>query len=190
MNTRRSNIEKSKTCVCGNDKDKRSKLCAICSKKSFPILKEGEFFYDDEMIRKVILESKSILEAEKSLPYTRISITKYIKNNDISINHFRGASGRIASPETIFKKYDKRCGVTIKKYALYYNILENKCYECGLTDTWNNKPLTLQLHHINGDSSDNNVDNITLLCPNCHTQTHNFTGKNLTKFINKDRKNE
>ena len=51
------------------------------------------------------------------------------------------------------------------------------CSECGQTDTWNNKPLVLQLDHVDGDSDNNYPKNLRLLCPNCHTQTENFGSK-------------
>ena len=52
-----------------------------------------------------------------------------------------------------------------------------KCSECGQEGTWNNKPLVLQLDHIDGDSDNNHPNNVRLLCPNCHTQTENFGSK-------------
>ena len=51
-----------------------------------------------------------------------------------------------------------------------------KCECCGITD-WNNKVLEFQIHHINGYPKDNKVDNLILLCPNCHSQTDNFSNK-------------
>lgn len=48
------------------------------------------------------------------------------------------------------------------------------CVECGQINTWNNKPLMLQLDHIDGNSDNNNISNLRLLCPNCHTQTDTF----------------
>lgn len=54
-----------------------------------------------------------------------------------------------------------------------------KCSECGLGPNWNNKPLTLQVDHIDGDNQNNDLDNLRLLCPNCHSQTETFAGKNI-----------
>lgn len=52
-----------------------------------------------------------------------------------------------------------------------------KCQDCGQNNIHNNKPLVLQLDHIDGDSDNNNLSNLRLLCPNCHTQTDNFGSK-------------
>lgn len=68
-----------------------------------------------------------------------------------------------------------------KGYKIY------KCEECGI-DTWNGKPLRLQVHHINGNHNDNRIENIQILCPNCHTQTDTYGRNNIPKKqINLDR---
>lgn len=62
---------------------------------------------------------------------------------------------------------------------------ENKCECCGITE-WNNKPIVMQLHHIDGNPNNNKLENLQLLCPNCHSQTENFCGSaNVTKDSNK-----
>lgn len=50
------------------------------------------------------------------------------------------------------------------------------CEECGVVD-WNGKKLTLHLHHVNGNNKDHRIENLQILCPNCHSQTHNYAGK-------------
>lgn len=64
---------------------------------------------------------------------------------------------------------------TLKKFLV--EEFGEKCAECGQEGTWNNKPLVLQLDHIDGDSDNNFPKNLRLLCPNCHTQTENFGSK-------------
>ncbi len=54
---------------------------------------------------------------------------------------------------------------------------EERCEECGLTE-WRGQPLRITLHHINGGGYDNRLDNLAFLCPNCHSQTPNFSGRN------------
>ena len=60
-------------------------------------------------------------------------------------------------------------------------MLEYKCLECGIGNTYNNKPLSLQLEHKNGIHNDNRIENLCFLCPNCHSQTETFSGKKLKK---------
>lgn len=54
---------------------------------------------------------------------------------------------------------------------------ERVCEECKNT-IWNNKPIPLELDHINGDHYDNRLKNLRILCPNCHAQTETYSGKN------------
>lgn len=65
----------------------------------------------------------------------------------------------------------------LKKRLLKENILDDKCDICGI-DEWNGKKLIMQLDHINGISNDHRLENIRLLCPNCHSQTDTWCGRN------------
>ncbi len=65
----------------------------------------------------------------------------------------------------------------LKERLIKENILKNECGECKLT-TWRNKLISLQLDHINGIRSDNRIENLRLLCPNCHSQCPTYAGKN------------
>lgn len=78
---------------------------------------------------------------------------------------------------------EKKKYLNLKGKLLQEGLLENRCYRCDLGPMYNNKPLTLQLDHINGDHSDNSIENLRILCPNCHSQTDNFCGKNKKSHI-------
>lgn len=52
------------------------------------------------------------------------------------------------------------------------------CGECGITE-WNGKEITLELDHVNGNNRDNRLQNLLLLCPNCHSQTPTWRGRNI-----------
>lgn len=54
---------------------------------------------------------------------------------------------------------------------------KNECEICGLS-IWQGKELPLELHHINGNHYDNNLNNLQILCPNCHSIQGNNTSKN------------
>ena len=66
----------------------------------------------------------------------------------------------------------------LKERLVKENVLEYKCNICGI-NSWNNKELSLQLDHINGVNNDHRLENIRFLCPNCHSQTDTYAGKNI-----------
>lgn len=69
---------------------------------------------------------------------------------------------------------------SLKKRLLKSGLLHNICAVCKLEPTWNGQTLTLQLDHINGKHLDNRLENLRIICPNCHTQTANYGSKNRT----------
>lgn len=78
-------------------------------------------------------------------------------------------------------------GLLIKEKTLEY-----KCYGdgCNITNTWNGKAICLQLEHINGNCKDHNRNNLTLLCPNCHSQTDTFSKGSKDKIDAKFKSNK
>ncbi len=65
----------------------------------------------------------------------------------------------------------------LKQRLLNAGLLPNHCQACGLSQ-WRDRPLSLELHHINGKGHDNRLGNLLVLCPNCHSQTDNWGGRN------------
>lgn len=63
-------------------------------------------------------------------------------------------------------------------------ILKPICANCGISE-WLGKPLSMHLHHINGVKTDNRLENMQLICPNCHSQTEDYSGKNVNKNTRK-----
>jgi Zn finger protein HypA/HybF involved in hydrogenase expression len=68
--------------------------------------------------------------------------------------------------------------LTIKRHLLRAGILKNRCDWCGLT-SWRGRPIAIQIDHINGIRDDHRVENLRMLCPNCHSQTETFAARNL-----------
>lgn len=67
----------------------------------------------------------------------------------------------------------------LKERLINDGLLDYRCSICGNIGVWNDQPLSLQLDHINGDHHDNRIDNLRLLCPNCHAQTETFSTKRM-----------
>lgn len=67
----------------------------------------------------------------------------------------------------------------LKKRILQAGLLEYKCALCGNEGRWQGSPLTLHLDHINGVHNDHRLCNLRFLCPNCHSQTDTYVGRNV-----------
>lgn len=65
----------------------------------------------------------------------------------------------------------------LKSRLIKAGIKSDACEECGIT-SWRSRRLAFELHHINGDRHDNRLENLALLCPNCHSQTESWGGRN------------
>lgn len=77
----------------------------------------------------------------------------------------------------VFVENPSRFGVSHKKLLIEMFNWEYKCNTCGISE-WNQKPLVLALDHINGNNRDYRFENLRFLCPNCHSQTDTYCGKN------------
>lgn len=101
------------------------------------------------------------------------TIKKILQENKIDVSHFKGHAWN--------KNSDSLSWTTIRK-----NYIESKpyaCEICGISE-WNNKPISLTVHHVDGNHFNNDFSNLMLLCPNCHSQTENFCSKNRKKYSN------
>ena len=65
------------------------------------------------------------------------------------------------------------------RFHLIYSGREEKCEICGIGTEWQGQPIVLDVDHINGDRFDNTLTNLRFLCPNCHSQTKTYKGRNI-----------
>lgn len=64
-----------------------------------------------------------------------------------------------------------------KGLLIRYGLLKEECSKCGIGTSWQDEPIVLELDHVNGNKYDNRIENLRILCPNCHSQTATFRNK-------------
>lgn len=148
----------------------------------------------DDETRSAVVRSKSIAEVLRILGL-RLSGGNYatikarVKRLRLTTTHFTGRGWRRGSTipvknerpleEILVENSDYRSTSKLKQRLLRRGLLQEVCYECNNQPVWNNKRLVLHLDHINGITTDNRICNLRLLCPNCHSQTLTYCGRNI-----------
>ena len=89
-------------------------------------------------------------------------------------------SNRCQGDYKIKNKFTEGTTWTYKMRGYVLRQRGESCEECGITD-WNDKPISFQIDHINGIRTDNRLDNLKVMCPNCHSQTDTFGQKNISE---------
>jgi len=113
------------------------------------------------------------------------STKERIKKLKLDTSHFTGQAhnkGKKLGPKQPIESYlqnnVKTSSNHLKNRLIREEYFEHKCYKCNLT-TWNDLPIPIELEHIDGNHMNNNLSNLTILCPNCHAQTDTYRGKNI-----------
>ena len=93
-------------------------------------------------------------------------------------NAMAWSRGKELTPnELIFVQNSKFDNDIVKKRILQNNLLPYECAKCQLTE-WQGSSIVLELEHSNGVRNDHRIENLKFLCPNCHSQTETFRGRN------------
>ena len=116
---------------------------------------------------------------------------KYVKEYGLDTSHFTGQKSNIGNrnnsgltKEEYFAKDRLIKSSELLKKLISLGLKEYKCEnpDCGISE-WHGKEIRLQVHHIDGDHFNNELDNLMILCPNCHSQTDSYAGKKNSKGV-------
>lgn len=106
-------------------------------------------------------------------------IKKIIEKYGLDISHFTGQGWRKNNVDMSIFQYNKSVKSDTMIRALTV-LRGRKCEKCGRTE-WEGQEIPLCVHHIDGNHINNRIENLQVLCPNCHAQTDNYCGKNKRK---------
>lgn len=117
-------------------------------------------------------------------------LRKLITDNRLDTSHFLGQAwsrdmtGLRTAPITpladLLVKGRPYASSALKERLISEGLKDRRCEQC-LGETWQGRHMPLELDHINGDPDDNRLENLRILCPNCHALTDNYRGKNIRR---------
>ena len=176
---------------------KRKILKSLVSKQKPKILINS---IDDNTFSDYVRNSSSIAEISRLIGINNKintsvyrEIHKRINELGLDTSHFTGSAWNVGNRykkinnslplnEILIENSPYKCTNSLKRRLFNDGIKERRCECCGITE-WNGKPAPLQLHHIDGNNTNNSLENLQILCPNCHAQTDNYCSKNKKKNI-------
>ena len=142
--------------------------------------------FTQQEIEQYVKESYSLATLASKLGY-KVGCGSYLTTMKsmvaelgLDVSHFTGQAWNKNNFD-----YDRfRKGNVIKSAQAIDALTFLRGHRCGLTE-WMGQPICLEVHHIDGDSLNNELDNLKLLCPNCHSFTDNYRGKNINNGTHK-----
>jgi 5-methylcytosine-specific restriction endonuclease McrA len=149
-----------------------------------------------KMLKEAVENSTSIRQVIAKLGLVEAGgnydqVKKYIKENSISTEHFKGMGWNKGmryfrpqiSLDEILVENSTYQSFKLKKRLFQSNLKKQKCEECGWKKVSKDGRLPLELDHINGKRHDNRIENLRILCPNCHSLKPTHRGLNRKKML-------
>lgn len=138
-------------------------------------------YYTDEEFIKAVANNQSIAGVLRDLNLAPVggnysTVNKKIDKFNLDTSHF---TGQLWNKDKFLKKYDEYKSKDFLRNRLIVDF-GRKCQKCG-AETWLGEPINLEIHHIDGNNMNNRIENLNLLCPNCHSYTPNWRSSNMGK---------
>jgi hypothetical protein len=127
--------------------------------------------YDWSLVQAAVDTGLTRRQCMKRFGFSADAWAKAVKRGDVVPNQW------VTPIEELLVAGRPRSRGHLKLRLLGAGLKENRCERCGISE-WHGKPLNMQLHHVNGDGMDNRLENLELLCANCHSQTETYGGRN------------
>jgi 5-methylcytosine-specific restriction endonuclease McrA len=138
----------------------------LCDNSDMP---RGIFKYDWELVQRYYDEGHGYVECRKRFGFAKDTWIKAVRRRSIIVRPRQWTISRVLQ--------NSRSRYTVKRRLLNAGILKNVCEECGLFE-WRGRPISIQLDHRNGIRNDHRLENLRMLCPNCHSQTETYAARN------------
>lgn len=133
--------------------------------------------------KRVCLSAQSMRQASFKLGMDYKVLRKYAKLlncfvpnqkcKGISKPRAEGTNGKFKLNDILNGKHPTYHTLKLKHRLIKTGLKDNRCERCDLT-SWMNSEISLELHHKDGNNRNHTLDNLELLCPNCHSQTETF----------------
>lgn len=141
-----------------------------------------------EYFRQICYESQSATEACRKLGLHFNTFKKYALRWECYITNQRGkgiskpaGSRKIPLSDILNGEQPQYQTNKLKKRLIAEGVKQEMCEQCKCGTVWQGQPLVLHLDHIDGDRHNHTLQNLQLLCPNCHSQTETYCGRNTSK---------
>lgn len=147
--------------------------------------------FSKEELAEIVKTSYSNREVARKLGYkadgggTMASLRNMYQELNLDTSHFKGQGWNKENYhyENFTKGTIKKNG---KNTAAPLIALRGRKCECCRATSWMGKPINLEIHHVDGHRTNNELDNLQLLCPNCHSYTSTFTRKNSNVAVSEE----